>query len=80
MHRATMKTPILPCPVMIEWITRKVDHQHRSILNFEGKVVSSYEPSMIIQMYHIKEAIIKISPKCLEQKTESPHNHLPLGK
>lgn len=29
LHRAAMKTPILPCPDVIEWITRKIDHQHR---------------------------------------------------
>ena len=62
LHRAAMKTPILPCPDVIEWITRKIDHQHRSILNFEGKIVASYKPSMINQMYHLKVAIIKISP------------------
>ena len=60
LHRAAMKTLILPCPDVIEWITRKVDHQHRSILNFEGKVVASYKPSVINKMYHLKEAIIKI--------------------
>ena len=38
LHRATMKTLILPCPDVIKWIARKVDHQHRSVLNFEGKL------------------------------------------
>ena len=66
-----MKTPILPCPDVIEWITRKIDHEHRSILNFEGKIVASYKPSMINQMYQLKEAIIKISPEWLKQKSES---------
>ena len=28
LHRAAMKTPILPCLDVIEGITRKVDHQH----------------------------------------------------
>ena len=47
LHRAAMKAPILSCPDVIKWITRKIDHQHRSILNVEGKVVSNYKPSMI---------------------------------
>ena len=34
LHRATMNTPIISCSDVIEWITRKVDHQHRSILIF----------------------------------------------
>ena len=71
MHRAAMKTPILPCPDVIEWITIKIDHQHWSILNVEGKVVANYKPSMISQMYHLKEANIKVSPKWLKQKSES---------
>ena len=66
-----MKTLILPCLDVIEWITRKVDHQHLSILNFEGKIVVSYKPSMINQMYHLKESSIKISPEWLKQKSGS---------
>ena len=66
-----MRIPILPCPDVIEWITRKIDHQHRSILNVEGKVVANYKPSMINQMYRLKEATIKMSPEWLKQKSES---------
>ena len=70
LHRAAMKTLILPCLDVIEWITRKVDHQHGSILNFEGKTVTNYKLYMINQMYHLKEASIKISPEWLKQKSE----------
>jgi hypothetical protein len=28
LQRATIKTPVLPCPDVVEWITRKIDHQH----------------------------------------------------
>ena len=38
LHRATVKTPVLSCPDVIEWITRMINHQHRSILNAEGKI------------------------------------------
>ena len=48
LHRATVKTPILSCPDVIEWITRKIDHQHRSILNAEGKAVANYKPSLML--------------------------------
>jgi hypothetical protein len=66
-----MKTLVSPCPDVIEWITRKFDHQHRSILNFEGKVVASYKAYMINQMYHLKEVSINISPEWLRKKSES---------
>ena len=33
LHRATVKTHVLSCLDVIEWITRKIDHQHRPILN-----------------------------------------------
>ena len=29
LHRAVVKTLVLPCPDVIEWITRKIDHEHR---------------------------------------------------
>ena len=51
--------------------SRNIDHQHRSILNFEGTVVAHYNPSMINQMYHLKQANIKVSLKWLMQKSES---------
>jgi hypothetical protein len=28
LHKATVKTPVLSCPDVIEWIIRKIDHQH----------------------------------------------------
>ena len=40
LHRAAVKTPILPCRDVIEWITRKIDHEHRSILNYENQSVA----------------------------------------
>ena len=43
LHRATVKTPVLPCPDVIEWITRKVDHENREILNSEYKSVANYK-------------------------------------
>ena len=66
LQKATVKTPILPCPDVVEWITRKIDHQHRSILNVEGKVVANYKPSMINQIYHLKEATLEVSPDWLK--------------
>ena len=40
----------------------------RSILNVEGKVVANYKPSMINQIYHLKEATAKVSSDWLKQK------------
>jgi hypothetical protein len=71
LHRPGVKTLVLPCPDVIEWITRKIDHHHRSIINYEGKSVASYKSSVFNQMYHLKEAYIKLSPKWLRQKSES---------
>ena len=62
LHRAIVKTPILPCSDVVEWITRKINHQHRSILNSKGKVVANYKPSMVNKIYHLKEANVKVSP------------------
>ena len=47
LHRATVRTLVLPCPDVVEWITRKIDHQHRYIFNVEGKAVANSKPSMI---------------------------------
>ena len=54
LHRVAVKTPILPCSDVIEWITRKIDHEHRSIINYEGKSVVNHKASLFNQMYHLK--------------------------
>ena len=38
LHRVAIKTPVLPCLDVIKWITRKIDHENRSILNYEERV------------------------------------------
>ena len=40
-------------------------------MNVEGKVVANCKPSMINQIYHLKEATVKMSPDWLKQKCES---------
>jgi hypothetical protein len=71
LHKDVVKTPVLPCPDVIEWIIRNIDHEHRSILNYEDKSVASYKDSVFKQMYHLKEAHIKVTPEWLKQKSES---------
>ena len=46
LHREVVKTLVLPCLDVIEWITWKIDHENRSILNFENKSVASYKASV----------------------------------
>ena len=41
LHQEATRTLILPCLDVIEWITQRVDHENREILNFEDKSVSS---------------------------------------
>jgi hypothetical protein len=54
LHRAVIKTPVLPCPDVIEWITRKIDHENQSILNYENQSAVGYKASVFNQMYHLK--------------------------
>ena len=46
-------------------MTQRIDHERRTILNFEGKHVSSY------QMYHFIESQVRVTPEWLQSKTES---------
>ena len=43
LHRAAAKTPVLPCLDVIEWITRRVDHERKKIVKFKDKNVASYQ-------------------------------------
>ena len=62
LHRAVVKTLVLPCPDVIEWITWKIDHENRAILNSENESVGSYKASVFNLIYHFKEAHIKVTP------------------
>ena len=71
LHQEAIKTLVLPCLDVIEWITRNIDHENRSILNYENKSVSNYKALVFNQIYHLKEAHIKVTPEWLKQKNES---------
>ena len=43
LHHATARTLVLPCLDVIGWITRRVDHERRTIINFEYNNVASYQ-------------------------------------
>ena len=43
LYREAAKTLVLPCPYVIEWITSKIDHERRTIVNFEDKKLVSYQ-------------------------------------
>ena len=62
LHRAVIRTPILPCSDVIEWITQRVSHESKSILNFKDKSVASYKASVVNRLYHFKEAHVKVTP------------------
>ena len=34
LYRVAAKTPVLPCLDVIEWMTWRIDHESRTILNF----------------------------------------------
>ena len=54
LHRAVAKTRILPYPYVIEWMTQRIDHESRTILNVEEKHVASYQALVLNQLYHFK--------------------------
>jgi hypothetical protein len=51
-------------------MTRRIDYESRTILNFEDKHVASYQAPVLNQLYHFKEAQAKITPKWLKDKIE----------
>ena len=71
LHRAATKTWVLPCPYVIEWMTWRIDHESITILNFEGRHVSSYQAPILNPLYHFKGAQVKVTPEWLESKVES---------
>ena len=68
LHRAVEKAPVLSYTDVIEWMTRKIDHESRTILNFEDKHVANYQDPVLNQLYHFKEAQVKVTPEWLKNK------------
>ena len=70
-YRVFSKPLILPCPNVVEWITRKVDHSNQILLNYEEKHGASYQRYTIHIMYHFKEPQIKITQEFLQSKAKT---------
>ena len=64
------QTLVLPCPNVIEWMNRRIDNEIRTILNFEDKHVANYQYPALNQLYHFKEAKVKVTTEWLKNKTE----------
>ena len=71
LHRATTRTPILPYLDVIEWMNQRIYHESKTILKFEGKHVVSYQVTIVNQLYHFKEAQVKVTPYWLKRRNES---------
>jgi hypothetical protein len=71
LHWIASKTPVLPCPGVIEWMTRRIDHESRTILNFEDNHASSYQSLVLNRLYHFKESHEKVTPEWLKDKNEN---------
>ena len=56
LHQAVSKTSVLPCPDVIKWMTWRIDHESRTILNFDDKHVAIYQSPILNQLYNFKEA------------------------
>ena len=70
LHWAATRTLVLPCSDVIEWITQRVDHESRTILKFEDKNVANYQAPILNQIYHFKEAQVKVTPEWLREKND----------
>ena len=42
LHQEVAKTPVFPCSDAIEWMTWRIDHESKTILNLEEKHVANY--------------------------------------
>lgn len=71
LHQAAIKTLVFPCPDVIEWMNRRIDHENITILKFEENYVSSYQAPELNQLYHFKETQVKVTPERLQSKTQS---------
>ena len=71
LYRAAAKPRVLPCPDVIEWMNQKVDHEIKTLIDFKGNYVLSYQSPILNQMYHFKEAQIKVTQEWLQNKSES---------
>ena len=56
---------------VIKCMTRRIDHESRTILNYEDKHVANYQAPVLNLLYHFKEAQVKVTPDWLKSKTES---------
>ena len=52
-------------------MTRRIDHESRTILKFDDKHVAIYQDLVLNQLYQFKEAQLKVTLEWLKNKTKS---------
>ena len=52
-------------------ITRRVDHESRTILNCKDNNLASYQALVLNQLYHFKEAQVKVTSEWLKENNDS---------
>ena len=52
-------------------MTQRIDHESRTIINIEYKHVANYQAPILNQLYHFKEAQVKVTPEWLWNKIDS---------
>ena len=63
LHWEATKTLVLSCSDVIEWIIQRIYHESRVILNFKDEHVSNYQAPILNQLYHFKQAQVKVTTK-----------------
>ena len=71
LYQETSKTLFSSCLDLIEWMAWRINHESRTILNFEDKHVSNYQDPVLNLLYHFKEAQVKVTPEWLKNKIKS---------
>ena len=52
-------------------MTQRINHESRTILNFEDKHVASYQSLVLNQLYHFKQGQVRVTLEWLQTKIES---------
>jgi hypothetical protein len=63
---------------VIKWISQRVDHERRQIINFEDKNVAIYQALLLNQLYHFNESQVKVTTEWLKENNEGQLRSNPL--
>jgi hypothetical protein len=74
LHRIAAHSAIFPCAEAISWIVRHAHINNRQIINAQGRLVASFQPSVLISCYQLTQEEMTLDDELVKGFPHKPRD------